>query len=1205
MAECVAPSRGFAAAAEKLLNILGYDSDRKDDLSGDVAEFMREYLAADTESARQFRDAAARVNIVFQFAESEISQGKLGERIEFNKGIATSFLFVAADLKKGRYSRSDYARFVREINKRFSAPTVALFRRPESKNKAVLTLAFVGRRQSKTQHGRDVLEKVSLLREIQCDKPHRGHLDILAQLSFAKRLAWIDKKEGKSRDFDGLLAAWLDELDAEALNRGFYEKLLGWFKRVVNEGGATFPSPEDKPVPPAQHAIRMISRILFIWFLKEKRLVDDRLFEKETAKRLLKPGADDSYYRAVLQNLFFATLNTPVSKRAFRKDGSDKKWYNPEHGIFGLYRYEDLIADKKEFECLMARTPFVNGGLFDCLDYFTPEKGGNGRVDCFTDNRSHRKLLRVPDALFFEDAPQKPPGLFAILGKYKFTVQENTPVEQEVALDPELLGNVFEKLLGFLNRGEVGAYYTPRPIVDYMTRESLARYFAAGMASSEGKNDGDLQDRLRMLLSSDTDYEILPLPKKLREDEIEKFVDLAGRLRLLDPAVGSGAFPMGALALLTMAFNRIDPDNSVLREREMARARAFETKPIRDKAVEIVRQMFSKENRRNNYGRKLSLIRDNLFGVDILPEAVQICRLRFFISLAIEQQANDDPEDNFGIRPLPNLEARMLAADSLLKIAPAGLFRNAPKIKTLEDELKKIRHDFFNASDRKTKRRCKDADDKKRGELAAALREHKYPSDDAERIAKWDLYDQNAVANWFDSEWMFGVGDFNIVIGNPPYVQLEAEKGRLANLYHPENYAVFTGKGDIYCLFYENGLALLSADGHLAYISSNKFMRANYGRKLRRLLAEKTTLRPVIDFGENPVFEAGVDPAILLMKNALPPKGSKFTAAIIKNAEDIFQLDSVIANFGFEMPQSDLLESEWTLTSPDVYAVIKKMRRTGVPMKKYVRGRAHWGVKTGRDKAFIIGAETRRRLIAEDQKSAELIKPWLDGKEVRKWRMKNIGEFVIFTNNQTDIDRYPAIKKHLEEYRTSLEGRASPPPEYWYALQAPGALCSEFDKPKIVYGDTSKEMYAFIDHDGFCIGARSYVIFADDNEYLLGVLNSEPMDFFYRHTFPSFGDPWNRGRMQFKLFKMAEVPIAPANQTQQQKIAHLVSEILQSPQSASVPQLEAKIDALVYKLYGLNEDEIAVVKKWQAIRREAEQKKQSRRKGAAGAFLTP
>ena len=989
-------------------------------------------------------------------------------------------------------------------------------------------------------------------------------------------------------------------MDAEALNRGFYEKLLGWFKRVVDKGGATFPSPKDKPVPPEQHAIRMISRILFIWFLKEKRLVDDGLFEKETAKRLLKPGADDSYYRAVLQNLFFATLNTPIEKRDFRKDGGDKKRYDSEHRVFDLYRYADLIADKEEFERLMARTPFVNGGLFDCLDYFTPEKSGIGRVDCFTDNRSHRKLLSVPDALFFDGDsknPKKSPGLFSILRKYKFTVEENTPVEQEVALDPELLGNVFEKLLGFLNRGEVGAHYTPRPIVDYMTRESLARYFAAGMASSEGKNDGDLQDRLRMLLSSDTDYEILPLPKKLREDEIEKFVDLAGRLRLLDPAVGSGAFPMGALALLTMAFNRIDPDNSVLREREMALAKAFKTKSIRDKAVELVGQMFSKENRLNDYGRKLSLIRNNIFGADILPEAVQICRLRFFISLAIEQQANDNPADNFGIRPLPNLETRFVAADTLIGIGGVNIQDKLGnnQINVLRRLLAKNRERHFNADVRKIKIECQEEDERLRELLATELASIPGLEPAARGVAEWNPYDQNAVAGWFDSKWMFGIdGGFDVVIGNPPYIQLQANKGRLAKLYRPENYDTFTGNGDIYCLFYERGLGLLSVGGHLAYISSNTFMRANFGKKLRGLLMNQTTLRTVIDFGENPVFEAGVDPAIVITQNAVPPKGSKFTAATIKNAEDIFQVDFAVANLGFEMLQSDLSESEWTLTLSDVLAVIKKMRRVGTPMKMYVRGRMQCGIITGLDKAFIIDAARRRQLIANDPKSANLIKPYIRGGKIKKWHTPHEGLYLILTEMETDIDAYPAVKAHLEEFKTLLQKRTAPPPEYWHALQS--VVGHEgFGDPKIMYSETSKEFRAFIDRDGLYANKTALLVFAPDNEYLLGVLNSELMDFYYRHTFQAKGDSWNRGRPRYQGFRMQTVPIVPADKPQRKEIVRRVSEILKSPQSASVPQLEAEIDALIYKLYGLTKSEIALIKEWQAIRREAEQ--QPRRRG--------
>ena len=430
LAECVAPSRGFAAAAEKLLNILGYDSDRKDDLSGDVAEFMREYPdpnnAAETQSARQFRDAADRVNIVFQFAESEISQGELGEIIEFDKGIAKSFLFVAADLKKGRYSRSDYARFVREINKRFSAPTVALFRRPESKNKAVLTLAFVGRRQSQTQHGRDVLEKVSLLREIQCDDPHRGHLDILAQLSLAERFNWI-KGENKSRNFDGLLAAWLDELDAEALNRRFYGDLREWFKMARDN--AVFPCPLSKSRDKAECAkaaadsvIRLITRMMFIWFIKEKKLVADQLFSESQISPLLAKydaAEGDTYYRAILQNLFFATLNTDINARRFSNRN------NSDHRNPNLFRYKDLMRKPDAILELMNQTPFINGGLFDCPGLFHSRKERAWRAAsawiALPTTCSHRKLLSVPDALFFDGDSKEPqkksPGLFSIFKK--------------------------------------------------------------------------------------------------------------------------------------------------------------------------------------------------------------------------------------------------------------------------------------------------------------------------------------------------------------------------------------------------------------------------------------------------------------------------------------------------------------------------------------------------------------------------------------------------------------------------------------------------------------------------------------------------------------------------------------------------------------------------------------------------------------------
>ena len=1196
MTKCAtATSREFAAAAEKLLNTLGYRSKRKAAVSRSVADFMRRYPAAETQSAKQFRAAVADVNIVFQFAESEIQdsieRGLLPPSTQFKKGDKNNFLFVAADLRKRKrgYSRSNYADFVREINKRFNAPTVALFRRPESENKAVLTLAFVGRRHSRTQRGRDVLEKVSLLREIQCENPHRGHLDILAKLSLAERMAWLTHKE-KPHNFDGLLAAWLDELGSEALNRRFYDDLLAWFQRVIDPekpGHAVFPSPKPAPMRIEQHAIRMISRILFIWFLKEKGLVDGRLFEEKVAERLLKPGADDSYYRAVLQNLFFATLNTPVSKRAFRKGGNDEKWYNPEHGIFGLYRYENLIADKKKFECLMAKTPFVNGGLFDCLDVSAHKKDGKHvsgwRVDCFTDHRQHRKLLSVPDALFFDDDSEGKPGLFAILGKYKFTVQENTPVEQEVALDPELLGNVFEKLLGFLNRGEVGAYYTPRSIVEYMTCESLARYFAAGMASSNGKNDGNLQDRLRLLLSSEINYHTLPQKQKLSEEETEKFVNLAGRLRLLDPAVGSGAFPMGALALLTMAFNRIDPDNSVLRKREMARAKAFETKPIRDKAVELVRQMFSKENRLNDYGRKLSLIRNNIFGVDILPEAVQICRLRFFISLAIEQQANDNPDDNFGIRPLPNLETRFVAADALIGIGGVNIQDKLGnnEIKALQGLLAKNRERHFNAGVRKIKIECHEEDKRLRDLLAKELASVPGLEPAAIGVAKWNPYDQNTVAGWFDSKWMFGIdGGFDVVIGNPPYILIRSLPTDYKENLRSQRFASFHGTGDMYMLFYEKGLSLSKDGGSLSFITSNTWMRSDSGAKLRRALTENSP-RYLINMGDGVFDNVTVSTNILLIH-----KGKQDG---VLNAADL--------NRGSVFPPTKWIpiapkgEDNWVIASPQENSIADKIRAAGIPISQW-NSKIHVGIFTGYNPAFVIDSSVKKRLCSADSASAKIIFPVLYGKDIRQYAYHQEQWVIVIPQGWTNQNRgqrppeeffrstYPAVYDHLHSFAdVSAKGKGlidrDNVGDYWWELR-PCAYYSEFAKPKLVWSDiASKGQFAY-DEKNMYLLSGAYAMTGDGLKYLLAVLNSSLINHQMRRVAVNLG---NRGLRWRKAYveKLRIPRISKAEQRPFVALAEKITAAKAANPSADTSKMEAEIDKMVYDLYRLNKDERKII----------------------------
>ena len=669
-------ARDLSEASTQLLAALGYRSDRRlDGQTGNVDDFIRDFKAenGDTKSEQDFRDSAREVRVLFQFTDTEITataQPQLLDVEGFSIGNFSSFLFAAVELKANTYARGWYVSLTREINKRFiRVPAVVIFRTADGH----VTLAFVNRRPSKIRADRQVLGSVSLIREINPAEPHRAHLDILAELSLNARLKWM-ANHGKPRNFAGLLEAWLTALDTEELNKRFYRELDGWFKHCLET--AEFPSGQAKTLQKEEHVIRLITRLMFVWFIKEKGLVSHDLFNEHKVGQLLKNydrAGGDSYYRAVLQNLFFATLNTEIGQRRFGAGNHDDQ-HNPS-----LYRYHDEISDPDRLVELFSKTPFINGGLFDCLDSLDATGAGGYHIDCFSDNRNHRSLLSIPNRLFFSDAPQgNERGLIDLFNRYKFTVEENTPTEQEVALDPELLGKVFENLLAAVNpetqltaRKETGSYYTPRAVVDYMVDEALV----ATMAQKASPEDGDAdrwQARLRYLLDygdafADADTLFTPA-------EREAIVRVIAGIKALDPAVGSGAFPMGILHKLTLALRRLDDHNELWQalQKELAGQRAvaaFDTEDQKERENELaeISRTFDKY-RGSDFGRKLYLIQNSIYGVDIQPIATQIAKLRFFISLTIEQQPSNDPGDNYGIKPLPNLETRFVAANTLMGI---------------------------------------------------------------------------------------------------------------------------------------------------------------------------------------------------------------------------------------------------------------------------------------------------------------------------------------------------------------------------------------------------------------------------------------------------------------------------------------------------------------------------------------------------------
>ena len=815
------------------------------------------------------------------------------ESNSFDKSNISSFLFCAVELKDNNYSRTKYAEFTREINKRLFAPTVILFRTADH-----LTVAFADRRPDKTDDAHDVLGQVTLIKNIRLNNPHRAHLDILSELSLEACVKWIDDKK-KPKNFDGLLAAWLAKLDTEELNKQFYRKLFAWFEWAVDE--ATFPTDEKRVIKPEEHVIRLITRLLFIWFIKEKGLVAEELFNKAQIQDLLKADdfdSGDSYYRAVLQNLFFATLNTEIDKREFSKEN-----YSGNRD-FSRYRYKTQMRDPDKLLEFFAKTPFINGGLFDCLDSFKAPTSGGYRIDCFSD--VDYKKLSIPNRLFFDESQGLLP---TILEHYKFTVEENTPIEQEVALDPELLGRVFEHLLAAINpetgatvRKQTGSYYTPRAIVDYMVEEALVATLSQKCNPTDGKADF-WNERLHYLF----DY------AKIFDDanewfdntETDEIVKTISELKILDPAVGSGAFPMGVLHKLTLALRRLDPDNNRWEklQKELAGKRAadaFDTQDDQERREELheIDDTF-KRYRDSDFGRKLYLIQNSIFGVDIQPIACQIAKLRFFISLAIEQQPNDNPDKNFGIKPLPNLETRFVAANTLIGIdlsEARGLFQD-DIVQQLLKEIDGIREKFFFANNRGTKRKLEEQEEKCRKQLENELErqrtewienrqreiERKIASlrnseqrkqvrekeqktfearkkvfdadfENARKIVRWKPYDQNAKADWFDPEWMFRLTDrFDVVIGNPPYVEsrnslLTDEQKTAYGKQVVSDWEESLPRGsDLLIYFYARSAKFLNEFGNGCFITQNAWLNTDYGHKFQRFSVNKFSFLQIVD----------------------------------------------------------------------------------------------------------------------------------------------------------------------------------------------------------------------------------------------------------------------------------------------------------------------------------------------------------------------
>lgn len=1223
-------SGNLTANAIRLFSTLGYASEKRLlQTAYSPEEFLNSFnrtVARPLNPSKALVDSWKQVAFLFQLTADEIKTGSqlgldFGSEKKVDTTIMESYLFFALELVDRDYTRTELAVITREINKIFGMPVMILFRHGDT-----VTLAIIDRRLNKRDDTQDVLEKVTLIKDIIFASPHRAHIEILFDLSSNE----LQRQFGFT-NFVELHRAWQKALDSSELNKKFFKELSNWYFLALQNVAFPKGAGADVELRNATSVIRLITRLIFIWFIKEKGLVPDELFNQGKLQSILKYNdpEESTYYKAILQNLFFATLNQEMNtlkepnNRQFRARSKHPDGRDQHFGITNLYRYKDYFQNPTEAIRLFSSIPFLNGGLFECLD--KPRKDAPTRIiriDGFSDHKDNE--IRVPDFLFFsnerevdlskaygvKNRVEKVRGLINILERYKFTINENTPIEEEVALDPELLGKVFENLLASYNpetqttaRKATGSYYTPRDIVNYMVNESLIAYLTASLKEKMpelAKTDG-LEDVL---------HEVFAYKEKehyFNAAETTVLIDAIDNVKVLDPACGSGAFPMGILHKLVFILGKLDPHNKLWKERQLANAAKIEDPFEHDNVITGIEDSF--ERNEMDYGRKLFLIQNCIYGVDIQPVASQIAKLRFFISLVVDQKL-DEQRENRGILPLPNLETKFVAANTLIgldkpKLGQKLILRN-PEIVQKESELDSVRQRYFTARTQKTKQKYKDKDARLRAQLSVLLVRDGFAGETALKVASWDPYDQNIHAEWFDPEWMFGVSEFDVVIANPPYIKeyinREAFDGVRASSY-------YQGKMDIWYLFACQSIDHLKSNGILTFIAQNNWVTSHGASKLRNKVISDTRILALLDFGDFKIFDtSGIQTMVMVFRKDSQTDNYKFDYRRVLGDTVSFEDIVDLLNLGINPANKYLLPiisrsklNDKTLTfSPSatdsvIRAIEKKANFHFDAEKEVAQGIVYPQDKLNLKNNDILGgrfevgngifvlSEKEKQNLPFFRNELGLLKPSYTTKELHKWygEPKN-KEWVIYTDSSfkhpSSIKPYPNIKAHLDKFRKVITSDNWP-----YGLHR--ARDERFFKGEkvIAVRKCAEPAFTYTDFDCY-VSATFYVIKTErvNLKYLTAILNSKLVAFWLR----------NKGKMQGNNYQIDKEPLLaipiykPSNQAQQSVTCFVdqllfttkVDDFTANPATqAKIKELEAKIDQLVYQLYGLTPEEIAVV----------------------------
>jgi hypothetical protein len=951
-----------------------------------------------------------------------------------------------------------------------------------------------------------------------------------------------------------------------------YSKLVGGTrgegrKAVVFE--RTLKLGDSNDAVNANFAIRLIGRLVFCWFLKQKKgHLDNPLIPSE----ILSVSAVNTirdYYHSICVPLFFEVLNKPQSAR-------------PTFLSFSEY---------------FDKVPFLNGGLFQ------DHTEDNHKFNRTTGMSERRGVVAVPDIWFSE--------LFQIFEEYNFTIDENTSLDTELSIDPEMLGRIFENLLAEVNpetgasaRKSTGSFYTPREIVDFMVEESLIAHLKTKTNISE--------EKLRDLSSYDLDDDV---SNPIDQQERRLLVEAIHNTTVLDPACGSGAFPIGVLQRLVHMLGVLDPECSI----------------YLNKLPPEVRRDFQKKSL--IYVRKLSVIRECIHGVDIQPIAIDISRLRCFLTLVVDQQV-DDNAPNRGIEPLPNLDFKFVCANTLVKPPfvsdVASLFGDEFAI-----SLGELVDEYFAPVDQlhklETARKLQQLiNDKTNKELENIINSYSYlknekhkkvlaqqnEKSDSERMrinSLWKSYEnifQNKPVGFFDTRYFFPTvfrnDGFDIVIGNPPYIKEYTNKSAFNGVRKSPYYQ---GKMDLWYMFSCIALDLLKNNGIECFIAQNNWVTSSGASIMRNKIIEDAQILSLVDFGDFKIFEnAGIQTMVMLFKkSSIESKYSFELRSIISNKpvfEDVVAILNKVKRNSIqylhpEVIRDAFIDKKLVFSGSENEAILEKiLNKSNFKLdsaKEVAQGIVYPQDKLNRANKNILGdnfnvgdgifvlSDKEKNELNLTEKDVELLRPSYTTKDLHKWYGDSANqEWTIYTDssfkNAKKINEYPRIKEHLDKFSKIISTDNMP-----YGLHRSRNEYFFKGEKIIVARKCVSPTFSYTDFDAY-VSATFNVIKTNriNQKYLTGVFNSSLVAFWLK----------NKGKMQggnYQIDKepILETPIFVGNEIEQNKLITIVDKILaitksgdyleNSAKKAEVKKYEIQINQMVYKLYGLTPEEIEIV----------------------------